>query len=109
MGKGGKNPKRPTTGPVSPSGKKKPWRIDPQIAGGPLAWRFSACDRYGPFGWSALAHPEKHKEIIEKLHEFETKTMDQLQDAGCHSIEIEQICKDARDRLPLQSTWVVHG
>lgn len=40
--------------------------------GGPLVWRFSSVDKGGPFAWSALQDPILYKEVMEKLHQFET-------------------------------------
>jgi len=72
---------------------------DPEIHGSPLAWRFSACDKGGPFTWTALAHGEPFKEVIERLHEFETKTWDEVIKTGSHPIEVYKCEKEARERL----------
>lgn len=71
---------------------------DPCIEGHPLAWRFSGCDRGGPFSWT-IGADAKFREVIEKLHEFEGKTWAQIIETGSHAIEVHQICKEARDRL----------
>jgi hypothetical protein len=44
----------------------------------PLMWRFSTCDRGGPFSWADITAAEMI-EIMQKIPEFETKTWDQLQ------------------------------
>jgi hypothetical protein len=45
----------------NPVPAKRPKAKDPDISGSPLAWRFSGCDRGGPFSWDALdmARPSK--------------------------------------------------
>lgn len=63
-----------------------------------MAWRFSACDRAGPYSW-AIGEDAKFREVIEKLHEFEGKTWAQIIETGSHAIEVHEICKEARDRL----------
>lgn len=85
--------------PVNLKPEKKPRFRDPVIHGGHLAWRFSGCDREGPFAWGNFETADKFKEVIEKLHEFETKTWQQIIDGGSHPIELERIEKSARDRL----------
>ena len=68
--------KRVSLGGISPSEEKKPRFKDPLIEGSPLSWRFSSCDRDGPFSWAVLQDPQ-YKAIVEKLHEFETKSKKQ--------------------------------
>jgi hypothetical protein len=58
---------------AEPNPVEQPKWKDPTIEGQPMAWRFSACDKYGPFGWAALVDPDFNG-VIEKLQEFETKT-----------------------------------
>jgi hypothetical protein len=82
---------------LNPQPIKRPkWR-DPEIDGLPLAWRFSGCDRGGPFSWAELT--DKFKEAIERLHEFETKSWDEIIRSGSHPIAVSDIEKPARDRL----------
>ena len=71
---------------------------EPCIEGHPLAWRFSGCDRGGPFSW-VIGEDQKYREVIEKLHEYEDKTWAQILETGSHPIEVHKICKEARDRL----------
>lgn len=78
---------------------KKPKSQEPMIHGGPLAWRFSSCDKNGPFCWNEFESLDKFKEIIEKLHEFETKNWDEIIKGGSHPIEIYKIEKKAQNRL----------
>jgi hypothetical protein len=94
-----KRGKQPSFGGIKPDTSKRPRSSDPQIEGKPLAWRFSGCDRAGPFGWDALADSGKHKEVIDKLHEFEQRTWEQLVAARCHQIDVSALEKLARDRL----------
>lgn len=72
---------------------------DPEIEGRPLAWRFSSADGDGPFTWRALSCPSKYRSVVERLHEFETKRWEEIVGAGCHTIERQQLCKEAQDRL----------
>ena len=83
----------------APTPTKQPkWAREPQIDGQALAWRFSACDKTGPFSWAVLTDA-KFKQVHDKLHEFETKTWDQLHAARCHPIECHRFEKPARDQL----------
>jgi hypothetical protein len=68
------------------------------IEGMPLAWRFSGCDTAGPFAWTSLNDPE-YKQVIEALHEFETKTWQEITATGSHAIAAYRLDKPARDRL----------
>lgn len=95
--KGGK--KRVSFGNVSPVAEKKARFSDPTpYQDAPISWRFSSCDKNGPFSWAALADP-KYKCIVEKLHEYETKNFNDLHKAGSHPIETGRLAKAARDRL----------
>ena len=63
----------------------------------PLSWRFSHCDKDGPFGWN-LSSADIY-EVMQKLPEFETRNWDGLLAARCHPIPFAQLEKAARDRL----------
>jgi hypothetical protein len=92
------NPFRKTPRTASnPPASKRP-RM-PEIRGGPLVWRFSSVDREGPFAWTNLAHPPSYKEIMEKLHNFETMHETEIRAQGSHPVEISLFAKTARDRL----------
>lgn len=78
--------------------EKKPKFSDPEIQGSPLAWRFSATDRTGPFAWDIQPDP-KFREVLEKLHEFEGKNWNDIKASGSHPIPRNEICKEAKDRL----------
>jgi hypothetical protein len=82
-----------------PEPTKRPKSKDPVIEGSPLAWRFSGCDKGGPFSWAALAHGEPFKEVIDRLHEFEMKSWDEIIETGSHPVEVYKCEKSARDRL----------
>ncbi len=64
----------------------------------PLAWRFSHCDKGGPFSWLKLSSNDISF-IMRKIPEFETKSWDDLHLAKCHPIPVSQLEKDARNRL----------
>jgi hypothetical protein len=78
--------------------EKKPKFQDPCIEGLPLAWRFSGADKGGPFEWS-IQPDAKFREVMEKLHEFEGKNWADIINTGSHPVGVNDICKDARDRL----------
>jgi hypothetical protein len=82
-----------------PAPVKRPKIVDPPIHGAPLAWRFSGCDRAGPFGWDGLAHGEPFKEVMDRLHAFEKMSWDDIIKTGSHPIEIYKCEKVAKDRL----------
>lgn len=81
-----------------PAVEKTP-RIGPAVRGGPIVWRFSSSDRDGAFAWSQLEDPATYKRVMERLHQFETMEERDIIGAGCHAVEIERCCKEARDRL----------
>jgi hypothetical protein len=83
----------------NPAPEKRAKSSDPQIDGSPLAWRFSACDKDGPFSWMNLEHGEPYRQVMERLHEFETKTWDEIIKTGSHPIEVYKCEKAAKDRL----------
>ena len=83
----------------TPQPTKTPKWNDPSIGGFPLAWRFSICDREGPYNWAILESSTEFMRVVGRLAEFETKSWDQICDAGCHSIECHRMEKPARDRL----------
>jgi hypothetical protein len=84
---------------VEPTLQKRAKFNDPAISGLPLAWRFSSCDRGGPFAWTNLFHGAPFQEVVERLHEFERMSWEQIIDTGSHPIEPERFEKLARDRL----------
>ncbi len=58
-----------------------------------------SADQDGPFAWSALTDPVAYKKVMEKLHQFETMEETVIHAAGSHLIEVQQLSKDARNRL----------
>jgi hypothetical protein len=84
---------------ADPKPEKKAHYKDPSLEDGhPLAWRFSGADRGGPFAWS-IEDNAKFREVIEKLYEFEGKNWNDITAGGSHPIAVEQLCKEAKDRL----------
>ena len=69
------------------------------MRGGPLVWRFSSVDRNGPFAWPALADPASYKDVMEKLHVFETMEETAIRGQGSHPVPLADFAKSAFDRL----------
>lgn len=84
---------------ANPNPVKKPKFNDPEISGQPLAWRFSGCDRDGPFSWVALEHGAPFREVIERMHEFEKMSWDDIIRTGSHPVQVYKCEKVAKDRL----------
>ena len=61
------------------------------------SWRFSTVDKDGPFAWNM--NDEKRIEIIEKLHNFDSMTWQEIQGPDHHAIDINSLSKEAQDRL----------
>jgi hypothetical protein len=83
----------------NPQPIKRPKSKDPEIDGSPLAWRFSGSDNAGPYSWAALEHGAPFKEVMDRLHEFETKTWEEIIRTGSHPIEVYKCEKPAKNRL----------
>ena len=83
----------------SPQPAKRPKAAGPTIHGGPLAWRFSECDRGGAWAWTKLSDPSRYKNVMEKLQEFEKKNWDEITRSGSHPIAVSRIEKQAQNRL----------
>ena len=92
-----KRPKQPKAA-FKPEPQKIP-RAAPIWRGASLVWRFSTADKGGPFAWAALAEATLYKRVMETLHNFETMEEKDIRSQGSHAVEIEQLCKDAKDRL----------
>lgn len=90
--------KRPTIA-EQPTPKKHARSDDPVIEGLPLAWRFSACDKGGPWAWSSLDDASQYKRVMEQLHEFERMNWNAISGQGSHEVERGRLAKKARDRL----------
>ncbi len=84
---------------LNPAPIKRPKSQDPEIEGKPLAWRFSGCDRGGPFSWDELTHGAPFQEVIERMHQFEKMNWQEIIKTGSHPIEVYRCEKEARDRL----------
>ena len=94
----GKRPKVPKH-LQNPEPQKRPKSTDPEIDGLPLAWRFSGCDKGGPFSWAGLEHGPQFKEVMDRLHEFETKSWYEIAKTGSHPIQVYKCERAAKDRL----------
>lgn len=82
-----------------PKPSKQPKSIEaPHINGAPLSWRFGAVDHGGPFSWNKLPDDD-YRKVMEKLHKFESMDMSAINNSGSHSIEIDKISKEGKDRL----------
>lgn len=90
--------KQPKTD-IEPNPQKRPKWADHHIEGSPLAWRFSACDRGGPFSWAAIEGTNSLHDVISRLAAFEQMTWADIIRARCHPIECHRLEKPARDRL----------
>jgi hypothetical protein len=84
---------------LQPRPQKLPKTSGPEIDGAPLAWRFSGCDKSGPFSWDALSHGEPFAEVVARLHEFERMNWDEIIKTGSHPISVSDCEKSAKDRL----------
>ena len=82
-----------------PRPRKQPSALEPTVHSDSLAWRFSACDRDGDWAWTNLSNPGKYKEVMEKLHEFETKNWSEITRKGSHLVAINKIVRKAKTRL----------
>lgn len=94
---GGPAPKKRPRVAVEPVARKRP-RI-PHFRGGPLAWRFSAVDKDGPFAWSGLSDHDQYRDVLAQLHQFETMDQASIAAGGSHPVELEQMSAEARRRL----------
>lgn len=61
------------------------------------SWRFSTVDRQGPFSWPKEA--DKQMKIIDKLHSFDGMEWSEIEGSSHHSIAIESLSKEAKERL----------
>lgn len=63
-----------------------------------MAWRFSSCDRTGPFAWS-IDDDGKFREVIERLSEFEGKNWNEITATGSHPMPVAKLSDIAKKRL----------
>lgn len=82
-----------------PTPEKIPKFKDPLIGDFPLAWRFSACDKGGPFSWAVLEGASDLNNVLARMSEFEKMNWNEIISAKCHPIECNRLEKEARDRL----------
>ena len=81
-----------------PSSIKKP----KSIASSPnrkLVWKVSKIDDNFKWGWNQITCPCFLKNIWEKMHNFETMTWEEILGPNNHAISIDDITKDAKERL----------
>lgn len=81
-----------------PSGKEKAG-----IRTLPFRWTTRDCDYDGPFGWCKASHQDIFLKVIPKLQNFESQSWGEIEtesNNNHHSIEIDQLCPEARQRLP---------
>lgn len=97
MAKGKAKQPRHAASPNYDRPAKQPHSRDVPTSG--LSWRFSRIDRGGPFAWTALTDPADYKEVMERLHCFETMCDREIGASGSHEIELDRLSKPARDRL----------
>jgi hypothetical protein len=67
-------------------------------ASGPMAWRFSEVDQAGPYRWR-ITDDAKFREVMEKLHDLEGKTPDEIKNGGSHVVQVADLSLEARSRL----------
>lgn len=86
---------------IAPHPEKSPRVASPPpiFQGGILAWRFNAVDKGGAFAWTNLSDAKTYKAVVEKLVGYETMSDTDLIGAGCHSIDLENLCPEAQQRL----------
>jgi hypothetical protein len=97
--RGEPNPRKEPISRFRPTETKIPKLSMPSHRGTQISWRFSSADRGGPFAWHAIEEPGHYREIMEKLHQFETMEEQVIRRQGSHPVELESLCKEARDRL----------
>ena len=64
-----------------------------------MAWRFSAHDKDGPWAWTKLRDPAEYKRVVEKLHHFETMSLDKIREQRSHRVSRDLLVKEAKERL----------
>jgi hypothetical protein len=63
-----------------------------------MVWRFSIIDADGPFGWGVVPRGLTW-EIINKVRDLETCTIQELKNSGSHNIRVSDLSKPAQNRL----------
>ncbi|WP_342234545.1 hypothetical protein [Inquilinus sp. OTU3971] len=100
-------PKKQPVFRVQPDTEKKPKSESfnltpgfPKFKGGHLGWRFSSADKAsGPFSWSNLNDAGEYKDVLEKLHQFETMNEHAIVNGGSHTVDVANLCTAAQRRL----------
>lgn len=63
-----------------------------------FSWRMNTVDLDGKWAWGKIPN-YSIPQFTEKFKQFESMTLQQLEDAGSHSMPKDKICKEARERL----------
>lgn len=61
-------------------------------------WSLSALDIGSEWCWTKITS-NIHATVLKKLGDFESMTWQELRNAGCHSVDVQDIIKAAKDRL----------
>lgn len=97
----GKRDKRAFASTLPATGKV-PYGQVPHVEDKRPVWRFQTVDFEGPFGWISCRPRTKLREVIEKLGQFESMTWQEIEQSRshkCHFIDVDDLQKQARDRL----------
>ena len=86
--KPGAGPKTPRTGGLAAS-----------LSGLQFRWEPDTHDLDGPFGWRNVSAEQLLGRIIPRLKALEGMNWSQVTGSGSHEIDVDQLCKAARDRL----------
>lgn len=78
--------------------REAPNKID--IANSHFEWRVGSVDFDGAWGWATVGIRDFFRDILPKLHDFESMTWAQIEGPKkSHFIRTDKLCKAARDRL----------
>jgi hypothetical protein len=88
--------------PRSPFGVSKdrsPRSHEPNVPQMTPVWSYRIIDWEGKWSWARLFGEERQR-VYRKLAEYESMTWSEIEGpTGCHFVEIDDLCKDAKDRL----------
>jgi hypothetical protein len=80
-----------------PQGEKQVRAAPIPIDDNKPSWRFSTVDKLGPFAWPQGKNEELV--IVGKLHSFDSMSWSEISGQDHHSIRVDRLSKDAKDRL----------
>jgi len=63
------------------------------------SWRFSIVDVEGEWGWGKIRDVKTLIDIKDKLKHIENNTWEEIGKNGSHFVEVQKLCKKARNRL----------